>query len=344
MLFYWFNLFFIILLSIISITGKQKVYKIIHWIMFVQLYLIIALRDFSVGSDTYNYIWWFERAKEFAFWDFQYSRHEPGYLFINKIFSFIQEPQLFVAIIGIIPLFIIFKFIANESKMAWLSVYLFITLGFYSDLFNLFRQMLALSCILVSYKYLNQNKSIKFVITILIASLFHISALGFIIVYFVKKYKPSFKMLYLYFIAGLGLFILGKPIINFMISNFATRSNIEVSSQGGFSLLGVLIITLVFGLIFKKNDLEFNAKSNILFNILSVAIMVQILALNFSLFTRVTSYFMFFMIIFIPEILNSIKDKSLKVFSVIMVILFAALYYYLSLLRDSSGIVPYIFN
>lgn len=344
MLIYWINIFLVMLWAIIIVLTKKKYLKIIYWFVFIQLYFLVAFRDFSVGSDTEVYVWWFETTKTVSFWDFDYSRHEKGYILFNKLLAFVNNPQVFIAITGFIPLFIIFKFIKKESKIPFLSIYLFITLGFYSDIFNLFRQIIALTFIIVSYKYLKEEKLWRFVGSILIASLFHISALAFLVIYFVKNLSPSFKSLCLYLIAAIGLYITATPLVQFIVSNFSTRSNMTVESNGGITLLLVLILTLVAGLIFRNSVVNIDETSNVLYNILYLAILVQILALEFSLFTRVTSYFMFFIIIFIPEVLSSINDKGLKYFGIILVLILTGIQYHLSLLVDNSGIVPYIFS
>lgn len=340
---YWLNLFFVIVWAAISKLTGDKYYRIVHWMIFIQMYLLVCLRDLSVGSDTINYIWWFETSKTFPFWDFEYSRHESGYLLFNKVLSFIDNPQLFLAIVGFIPLFIVFRFIQKESRIPWLSVYLFITLGFYADVFNLFRQILALSCIIISYRYLKKNSLWKFALWTLAASLFHISGLAFIAVYFIKDRIPTFKNLYIYLTSAIILYFIAQPLLSVIINIFATRSNILYEAKGGVSLLLVLILILISGLIYRRDVISANEKSVILYNILFFAILMQVLALEFSLFTRVTTYFMFFLVIFIPEILSSIKDKASRTVGIFLIVLLTAIQYYLALGRDSSGIVPFSF-
>ena len=60
-----------------------------------------------------------------------------------------------------------------------------------------------------------------------------------------------------------------------------------------------------------------------------------------ALFTRVTSYYKLFIIIFIPEVIASMKDKNEKIIGILLVILLTSVQYYIGLRKDLSSIVPY---
>lgn len=340
---FWFNIFLVLVWGLASINSSKKVKILIYLILFVQLYTILAARHLSVGSDTLNYVFWFERSKLYNFFDFSYSRHETGYLLLNKVLSFINNPQIFIAIIAFIQLIIIYLFIIKESRYPIISVFLFISFGFYSDLFNLFRQMLALSILLLSYNYLKKNDFTKYVIIVVIASLFHISALSFLVLWFTKKIEPRFRNLLLYFTIAILTYLFSGEIIRYSLEYFSTRSNITVESSGGLNLLILLIVILLIGYMLKRNILKNENNSIILFNVLSAGVFAQVIALQFSLFTRITSYFAFFIIIFIPEIIHAIENKYIRIISIMFIINLGLIYYYYSLLRNSSGVLPYQF-
>jgi hypothetical protein len=339
---YFINLLLILFWTIILKIINNKNRNAIIFILFIQLYLLLALRAPTVGVDTYGYINLFNRSKLFPFWEFGYSRHEWGYLFLNKILSFVDSEQVFVAILAFIPLYIFFKFISRESKMPWLSIYLFITLGFYTNTFNLLRQVIAISIITISYKYLKENNLKKFCIWVIIASLFHISALAFLPIYFVRNNKLNYKSMCIYSSIGLFLIIFGNKIISIIINRFSSIEY-QIKSNGGFIMLAVLISTLILGLFFSKSVLSKNDRSIVLYNILIFAILTQVLALDFALFTRVTSYFRVFLIILIPEVIYYIKDRNIRVIGVFLVVCLTAIQYYMTLKADLSGIVPYYF-
>src|SRR5690625_2272592 len=189
MLLYWINLTMVPVWAILYKFLRIKNERNLLIVLFIQLYLILAFRNPSVGIDSIPYINIFERTKRHSFFDFSFSRHEPGYLFFNKMLGFIDSHQIFIAIMAFIPLIMIFRFISKESKIIWLSIFLFITLGFYTNTFNWMRQIIAMALVATSYSYLKNENKKGFFIYVFLATLFHVSAIAFLIVYFVRKIK-----------------------------------------------------------------------------------------------------------------------------------------------------------
>src|SRR5690606_10312404 len=74
-------------------------------------------------------------------------------------------------------LFPIFYVVKKDSPNALLSIFFYYTLYFYFYSFNITRQMIAVSFILIAFYMLKKEKKLFSFITILFASLFHISAL-----------------------------------------------------------------------------------------------------------------------------------------------------------------------
>lgn len=340
MVIYWFNLVLIVILGIFSKAKRFSSY--FYFLMFFQLLFLLAFRSPSVGVDIPVYLNYFNDFKLYSFWNFEYSRLEFGYVFLNKVLSFINNSQVFIAIIGAIPLFIFFKVILKESKIPWLSIFLFITLGIYAQMFNVLRQVLAMSIIFISYRYLVRNDFKRFLITVVIASLFHISALIFLVTYLFRNFKIKYKNTILYLIIAVLTYALSKPILNFILSRFSSI-NYEIKSNGGLSLLIVLIVILIAGLFFSKQVISINPRATVLFNILFLGIIVQTLALEFSIFTRVTAYYYMFAILFIPEVISSIQDFKIRLNAILIVVILTVIQYYISLIQDPNGIVPYIF-
>lgn len=343
MLIYWANLFFVFIwtlgFKIFNKTSSQKLMSI----LFIQLFLILAVRDYSVGSDTTAYISLFERINIYPFLNFNISRHEFGYILLNKIIGlFTQNKQLFISIIAFLPLVLIFRFIKRESKIKWLTVVLFITLGFYTNSFNWFRQIIAMALIVNSIEYVKTNQLKKFIGITILASLFHITALVFIPIYFIKNIKISIKSITIYVFMGVFIFFFSRPIINIVVSLLATYEY-TVDSGGGTTFLLILIMILFFSLFFKKNILSASPEQQVYYHILFFAILFQLFALEFGLMTRVVRYFSIFLIVFIPNIIYYLRDKYITILGLSMVCVLTLLIYYYSLLNDISSITPYRF-
>lgn len=342
MFIYWLNLIMIIVWTIILKIFRVNNKHALLSILFLQLYLILALRSPFVGADTNGYINQFERTKTFPFFDFGFSRYEPGYLLLNKALFFIENHQFFIAVMAFIPLFLIFKFISKESELVWLSVFLFITLGFYTDTFNLFRQIIAMALVATSYTYIKKSEAKMFFLLVLSAALFHITALSFLPIYFFRQINLNLKVVIYYFFIAILTFLFSKPIIRFTIGLFSPLER-EIKGGGGLNLLIILVFILLIGLYFKDNFLSKDPRNVILYHILFFGVIFQIIALDFALFTRVTRYFSLFVIVFIPNIIVAERNKNLVVLGIYVLCCFTAYFYLNSLSTDLSSIVPYEF-
>lgn len=97
--------------------------------------------------------------------------------------------QVIFALMNFIIDFFIFKYIKVQSKNLPLSLLIFMFGGFFAFSLSGMRQSIGVSIALYSIKYIYQKKPIRFVILILLASLFHTSALIFVLFYI-----PRFKI------------------------------------------------------------------------------------------------------------------------------------------------------
>ncbi|SEO25293.1 EpsG family protein [Amphibacillus marinus] len=344
MVIYWLNLSAVIVWAFIlgRHQGSMKNRKALSIVLFVQLFLILALRSIYVGADVLNYISNFEYINSVNFMDFDF-RFESGYVLLNKLMGFFTLNQnIFVAVNAFISLLLFFFFIHKESRIVWLSIFLFITLGFYTNLFNLFRQAIALGVVVNSYQLLRKGNFKLYFFVILIASSFHLSSLIFMPVYFFRNLKFSLKVILFYSATLVLVAILSNQINTIILSNFSSI-NYVTESRGGANFLIILVLVLIVGLIFKTSIIKTDPKSEILYHIQYFAILCQVLALDFALMTRVTRYFSIFLIIFIPNIISGVKDHKIIISGVYFLCCLTALFYYLTLRNDTSSIVPYHF-
>lgn len=138
---------------------------------------------------------------------------------MNKIIGLIFEnPQAILIITSLIILTGYALFIYKNSKMVWLSVFLFFTLGYFGAIMNTIRHQIAIVILLFSYNYIRENKFIKFIGIVLIAPLFHNTAIIFLVAYPISKCKFSYKLIaQLEEVTLIGYFIF-PYIFNYILS------------------------------------------------------------------------------------------------------------------------------
>jgi len=345
LIFYLFNACFILVLglifSIINVKNKNKVLAII---IFLQLFLISALRSLDVGADMPNYISYFTSIASVDFPSFNLNGLEQGYVFLNSLISLVSKNvHFFVGVVAFLVLLGYFLFIYKNTMNIVLSSFLFITFDFFSLTLSTYRQSFAIVLLLMSYEYIKKRKLFPFLVLVILASLFHKTALIFIPFYFITKIKITNKYILATFAGASFCVLASKKLVEYLVMKYYPLYSEYIISGEGFKMLVMLILIFAFSYPFRKVLVEKDPNNDLIYHALIVAIILQLLALQFSLFTRVTFYFTVFIIILIPKVLKSIKSKDIRVIVYILIFIISILQLSLSLQKDLLSIVPYSF-
>src|SRR5690625_582052 len=120
---------------------KKKVKKIFVLLFTGQLFLILALRDTSIGTDVSSYITQFHYISNSSLPEVLSLRYEVGYKFLVKFITlFTENHQVFLSIVSVLSIFPIGRFIYKHSKMPFLSFAIYISFNFYAFVFSGLRQ------------------------------------------------------------------------------------------------------------------------------------------------------------------------------------------------------------
>src|SRR5690625_2426648 len=288
-------------------ANKYNLKKFFIIMLSVQLILILSLRHRSVGVDVTSYLNFFQNiTPSFDFQEFMDHRFELGYKLVNKMLSIItMNEQIFLAVMAVLCIIPVGRFVYKHSKMPFLSLGLYISFNFYAFTFSGLRQGIAYGIILISYDFIVKRKLYKFVICVLIASLFHQSALIFLPAYFLAKIEINKKSATLFIIIISILFLLRKPIYDVIIQNIYPRYEIVESNAINWMMLGIIIIIL--GLIFYKRVIAVSSQANSIYVFIIIGVSLMMFATVGTNAMRMADYYYIFIILFIPEVLNSFK-------------------------------------
>lgn len=163
---------------------KERTLCLILLIVF--LTLISGFRvDHTIDSDEWNYRQLFNSYKNISMKNIGFSLfREPGFKFIVWLLAhrgFEDQSLIFVAAAFTVSVFV--WFLNKYSIDFELAIYIFVAGGSFFSTMNILRQYIAIAIILLGYKWIIKNKIVRFIPYILVASLFHVSAL-FTFVYF----------------------------------------------------------------------------------------------------------------------------------------------------------------
>lgn len=342
-------IYYLLLLIIISITYLLTNYLIKNEnkktiflsVAFIEMLLFLGLRDTSVGIDLKNYIPFFNLFKDSG-WDIVLRiKLEKGYIIYNKLIGLVGGENLFLFITALVSLFGVYFSILKYSKNYFLSTFIFITMHFYIFLFSGLRQAIAYSIIWISLKYIKERKLLKFLTLVLIATTFHKTAIIFLPVYFLSNKKLTHKYLIIFLIVILMTFIFKLQIFN-IITKLVYGNYAAIQNGGGYKLLLLLIIIFVGSLyiLYKKNNKEEQEQNNIWLNMLLIGILVQTLASIEGNIARLTMYFEYSIIFLIPNIIEEIDDKKIRIFLKCIVYILLTVYFVISI-QNSTSYIPY---
>lgn len=366
MLIYLIVFLFVELFAVIaSKNNVQKSRKINITVIIIVLLLSLlgGLRSINIGTDVTVYgKRWFDIAYTSSSFN-EYiniiNTTDIGYLFTNYIISrFTNNINIFLFIHQLIcnTLVIYTLYRYKEKCPFWLSTLCYICL-FYCRTFNILRQAIALSVIFYSIKYLIENKYIKYIISCIIASLFHFTAIFGIILLPLKKIcesKSKFKNLYLFLIIliTISISISIKSVIIFLYKNGIVNERIynylfEYVNENGniFNIETVFkTIFLCLVIVFSKKLQSKDTTNTFLIMTLIIEFLLFQIRNQIMYADRIAFYFSYLTMLTLPQLSKTIKIPKKRLLIYLIISLLLILYwYYKYIYSGSCEVYPFEF-
>ncbi|WP_274378996.1 EpsG family protein [Alkalihalophilus pseudofirmus] len=350
---------------------KSKKLNPNYWIFLLMapLFILVAFRDPSVGNDTLNYFWAFSNIAQENMFASSDSRFEIGYIFLVRLLSNLGFDYFGFQVVTTFFIYFAFgSFIRRYSINYSLSIFIFLTMNMFFDTMNITRSYLALSILLLSVKFIEEKKPIKFLLLVGVATLFHTSAIIFLLLYPLSKVQWSYKKFIQIIIMGAAAGLLFDKVVNIFVNltgkyssyldgkYFTFENNIAIyvglSINLVFLLLGILVrnywpktdnSNLIKVDSKKVNCNNQNIKSNIWFSAIVISFVISVAGLNSTIMSRVEMYFSVLYIVFIPDILSQIRNYNIKILVVIFIIILLLLYFFILMIYRPNwfGVIPY---
>lgn len=154
------------------------------------LVAVAGLR-YRVGTDYMAY--YRTRVTEWkTVWDFLIHFREPGIRLLSKLSTMIADDgAVLIFMSSVIIIGIYSLMIYRYSPMYLISMLLFVFLGDWTGSFNGIRQYLAAAVIFAGHRYILERRFVPYLLTVLLAMLFHRTAAIMILPYFLLTRKPD---------------------------------------------------------------------------------------------------------------------------------------------------------
>lgn len=325
---------------------------VIDSFFFIWLLLLIC-RSNDVGTDLDTYRYHFRNYAQMSWmqlfemvWT---GEKEFGYIAITKILSYFTDNFQWVMIccacISVIP---VWKLYRCENKLGFLIAVMFINIAPFSMYFSGLRQAMAMAFAVPCYRYCKEQNVKKYLLVILLAYLFHKSALILLLMYPVYhlRLKKQLNILYLLPVIGL-VYVFNMPIFRFLmlfIGDYAEEYADGIKTTGAYAVLLLLVVLLAYSfLIPDRNRLDDDTVG--LRNLLILSVFLQTFSGVHSIAARMNYYYLLFIPLLIPRIISrgNNKYRTLIKISIICMVLFFTVYYFYKAYTgdDILNVYPY---
>lgn len=321
MIYFFVSIVSVLMTYYIEKSNFKKTQFLIFFLPIMAVWIIILGFQDGVGTDYEAYIRIFESQKELRLY-----YHKSEYLFyhlvllLRKISSNSQILFIVVSTIQVVLTSIIFKKLKEYGYSLWLIVFLYVVYsGIFFNQMNILRQYIALPFLVFSVFSIIEKKYIRYLIYIIIGSLFHRSILLMLpLVLFrsllLKKYKRSTYILVIIFLLGLSvvgmsnimIFVIGR-----IVPTYAAYLESSYAEASGFKLQVVKYLYLpifFYSLVAVKH---IKSQCNILlFNLGFISYGLFFILADMEILLRIYNYLSFFTIFPIYHLMKHLIGKK----------------------------------
>ena len=289
------------------------------------LILLSGLRNWAVGSDTYQYYYIFDMVKQDTWATLldnfiHYEGKDPFYrIFIKAFQLFSCSYQVYLIFVAIIFMTALGNFILKNTSQIRHAVLAFVVyMGYFYGFFSITgtRQTIATAFLLWSFEFIKKKKYLPYVILVLVAGLFHISALVFLLVAFFVNFKKPKQLFALTLISFPIVFYLKNDLAVFFVESTGMEDRFgafaEQYYRGGSLILTIFHVLLgVISLLLYKNVLKIKPAGFRFFNMFALALFFFPLQWVNPSAGRIAQYFDVIIIVLIPYLLDAITGKDI---------------------------------
>ena len=310
--------------------------------------LVSGLRGPSVGTDVnYTYLPNFNHfllgsQKEYT---------EVGFNYLNRfILLFTSNGQALIIITSLIFSSSLIRISIKYSKSVAVSLLVAFLSTIYFVSLNNIRQSIAAIIVLEAYPYLVDKKLVKYIIVTLIATIFHISALIAIPVYFVvnndivRKYLFSFCLtlcILLPILAKFALYLISHTKYEyFLVSEFNNGDVNTVNIIYGFVYFVISFILLYKDRMRYKEVYVLLIMQFLYFFVSIISIFIPVS----EMISRIASYFLYYQILLIPYIVyREYKISGKIIFLTFYTLTYGIYMVYFIVLKGYHSVLPFKF-
>ncbi|PPA69239.1 EpsG family protein [Jeotgalibacillus proteolyticus] len=336
----WINLLFVFLLALFARysavpAGHHDTVLPIQsnklLLMFAAVILILVSGLRSNIGDTFNYVNMY-KDNQFT-WEYVTANKDMGFGVLQMILQKIStDPQIMIFTAALITNALVVIVLFHYSRMIELSLFVYITGGFYLVSMNGIRQTLAAAIAFCATKFLINGNFPAYAAIIILASTLHQSALILLPIYFIVRVKPWSK-------ATIGLILLSIAIVigfeQFTSLLFTTLEDTQYAdyknfAEGGANLVRAVVgaVPLILAYIGREKLRALFPQSDVIVNMTLLSLIFMIVSTQSWIFARFSLYFNLYQLILLSWIVKLFRDRDEKFVYFMILVCYLGYYYY----------------
>jgi hypothetical protein len=331
---------------------------------------IAAVRDSTIGFDMHIYgdrIFNSALHTSNLFTFFTYFNSEKIYLTLAYFCAHYANRFVYYFILQLLVTGPVYLTLVRPKtkKYAWLGMLVFF-LWVYPFSLNIMRQSISIAIILFSYRYIEDRKIIRFLICVVFAAGFHISAviagilylLHWLLVYdpekstsAISRFMVKYSMLTKGIIVLLSVIIVysGDAIISYfnkLLGRFNDMTSDIQKSSGSLFIVDLLIMIAILALLYILISGIKDSEGNFMMFVYFVgSIIYQMKAVSSQMY-RISMFFTSFVIVMLPMFIKKALDngkstRKVLLYSSLIVLILIFNFWYFIIFKGWHSIYPY---
>lgn len=265
-----------------------------------------------------------------------------GFAYVNSLMKTLGfSTQDYLMSYSMVTVFCYVRFVRKNTDNFPLAVFLMFTTGFYTFTFAAIKQCMATAICLFGMDFLMQKKSVPYVLTVAIASLFHPYAIVYLLL-LLMDFRPLTWKTYLY----IGVFVVIGFGLNRIIGTIVDVTTVIGADYDMTSFVGEgvnifrvlvcfvpLVLSFVCGWKLFANSTRIE---NILFNMAMLNALIMFVGLfgTANYFARLANYFLPAQVVVLPWMLKKIAKQDRQILTVLCVVGYTGYFMYGNLVQS----------
>lgn len=265
-----------------------------------------------------------------------------GFAYVNSLMKTLGfSTQDYLMVYSMVTVFCYVRFVRKNTDNFPLAVFLMFTTGFYTFAFAAIKQCMATAICLFGIDFLMQKKSVPYVLTVAIASLFHPYAIVYLLL-LLMDFRPLTWKTYLY----IGVFVVIGFGLNRIIGTIVDVTTVIGADYDMTSFVGEgvnifrvlvcfvpLVLSFVCGWKLFANSTR---TENILFNMAMLNALIMFVGLfgTANYFARLANYFLPAQVVVLPWMLKKIAKQDRQILTVLCVVGYTGYFMYGNLVQS----------